>query len=105
MGAPQKHRAWTLGAALAFLSCGVGMGFLGAPLTATLALCSLCLSMLFLEAAFGYCVGCRLHQRFSRAPTMHCAGGSCDLSVDSPAPADNAPATPIDYRPCAKETH
>ncbi|WP_168187171.1 DUF4395 domain-containing protein [Salinibacterium sp. UTAS2018] len=76
VGAPQKEFAWWLGYGLALLSCA-GMGVLGAPLEATLALCGLCLSMLFLEAAFGICVGCALQRVLTKTPPQYCPGDSC----------------------------
>ena len=93
VGAPQKAFAWWLGFALAVTSCTV-MGFFAAPLWVTLALCGLCLTILFLETAFGICVGCLLHSRFSSQPTLYCPGGTCevpqtaqDAAGDSPDPA------------------
>jgi hypothetical protein len=76
VGAEQKRFAWWLGAGLASVSC-VAMGFLGAPLGVTLALCSVCLAILFLEAAFGICVGCALQARFGRTAPRYCPGDSC----------------------------
>ena len=78
VGAPQKEFAWWLGFALAFISC-TSMGFLGAPLWLTLTLCSVCLTLLFLEAAFGICVGCSLQARFGRQAPQYCPGGTCDV--------------------------
>ena len=83
VGAPQKEFAWWLGLGLALASCSA-MGVLAAPLWLTLALCGLCLSLLFLETAFGICVGCALQARFGRRPPEHCPGGSCDRRRSSP---------------------
>ncbi|MCW5954727.1 MAG: DUF4395 family protein, partial [Propionibacteriaceae bacterium] len=55
-------------------------GLLAAPLWVTLALCSLCLTLLFLETAFGICVGCALQTRFGKQRPMYCPGDSCDLT-------------------------
>ncbi|MGK0716303.1 DUF4395 domain-containing protein [Leucobacter sp. W1153] len=77
VGAPQKAFAWWLGFGLAFVSC-VSMGWLALPLAATLALCGVCLSLLFVETAFGICVGCMLQQLFSKAPPQYCPGGTCE---------------------------
>ncbi|PJJ82562.1 uncharacterized protein DUF4395 [Salinibacterium amurskyense] len=79
VGAPQKEFAWWLGYGLALLSCA-GMGLLGAPLEATLVLCGLCLTMLFLEAAFGICVGCALQRVLTTTPPQYCPGDSCRVS-------------------------
>ncbi|KAA6436395.1 hypothetical protein FQ330_03040 [Agrococcus sediminis] len=55
-------------------------GVLGAPLWVTLALCALCLGMLFAETAFGICVGCALQRAFGTTPPQHCPGGVCAAS-------------------------
>lgn len=78
VGAPQKEFAWWLGFGLAAVSCA-GMGLLAAPLWLTVALCSVCLTLLFLETAFGICVGCALQTRFSKKKPQYCAGDSCEV--------------------------
>ena len=76
VGAPQKAFAWWLGFVLAAVSC-LGMGLLAAPLLLTLMLCGVCLTLLFLETAFGICVGCALQRLVTRTPPQHCPGGTC----------------------------
>ncbi|MGB4634608.1 MAG: DUF4395 domain-containing protein [Arcanobacterium sp.] len=78
VGAPQKEFAWWLGFGLALTSCGA-MGFFGAELWVTLALCALCLTLLFLESAFGICVGCQLQSLFGKQPPLYCPGGVCEV--------------------------
>lgn len=78
VGAEQKAFAWWLGFGLAVVSCST-MGLFAAPLWLTLALCSICLSFLFLETAFGICVGCALQARFGRTAPRYCPGGTCEL--------------------------
>jgi Domain of unknown function (DUF4395) len=80
VGARQKEFAWWLGFALATVSCST-MGLLTAPFWVTLALCGTCLAMLFLETAFGICVGCSLQKLFDKTPPQYCPGGSCDTSA------------------------
>lgn len=82
VGAPQKAFAWWLGFGLAFVSCTV-MGFVNAPLLVTLILCSLCLSLLFVETAFGICVGCKLQSLFSKNEPQYCPGGNCTVEHSS----------------------
>lgn len=82
VGAPQKAFAWWLGFGLAFVSC-TGMGWLGLPLWATLSLCGLCLSFLFVETAFGFCVGCSLQRLISRSTPQYCPGGTCATRAES----------------------
>lgn len=78
VGAEQKGFAWWLGLGIAIVSCSA-MGLFAAPLWLTAILCGLCLSLLYLETAFGICVGCALHQRFSKRPTLYCPGGTCEM--------------------------
>lgn len=80
VGAEQKAFAWWLGFGLAAISCAT-MGLFAAPLWVTLALCSVCLTFLFLETAFGICVGCALQARFGKTAPRYCAGGSCDVTL------------------------
>ena len=83
VGAPQKRFAWTLGLALALFSC-FAMGWLAAPLWQVLSLCGLCVSVLFLETAFGICVGCELQKIFSNTAPQYCPGDSCDNNIKQP---------------------
>lgn len=78
VGASQKVWAWWLGYGMALTSC-FAMGYFGAPLAVLLALCGLCVSFLFFEAAFGICVGCSLQKVFSKTKPQYCAGGSCEV--------------------------
>lgn len=47
-------------------------------------ICVLCLSLMFLEAAFGICVGCMIHKLMIKEDPQHCAGGSCEIRVREP---------------------
>ncbi|MDF2576378.1 MAG: uncharacterized protein K0S05_3290 [Agromyces sp.] len=76
VGARPKKLAWVIGLVLAFVSC-TAMGFLGVAPEIQLAMCSVCLSLLFIESAFGICVGCELQRRFSREKPQLCAGDTC----------------------------
>lgn len=76
VGLPQKEVAWWLGIVLATLTCLL-YGSLGVELQIVLALCGLCLFFLFLESAFGICIGCMLAPLIiPKAPRL-CSGGSC----------------------------
>lgn len=77
VGAPQKRLAWSIGLGMALLSCA-SLGLLGLPVVVALTLCGLCLGVLFLETAFGICVGCVLYKRFSRSKPLYCPGDSCN---------------------------
>lgn len=76
VGAGQKKLAWSIGLGMAFVSCGV-MGFLNINNGVTLALCGLCLSLLFIESAFGICLGCELQRAFAKQKPELCAGDTC----------------------------
>ncbi len=80
VGASQKKFAWWLGLGMAVLSCST-MGFFAAPLGVTVALCSLCLSLLFMESSFGICVGCALQKRLSKQAPQYCPGGVCEIDT------------------------
>ncbi len=76
VGAAQKKLAWSIGLGMAFISCGV-LGFLNVGNGITLALCSLCLALLFIESAFGICLGCELQRAFAKHKPQLCAGDTC----------------------------
>ncbi len=97
VGAPQKEFAWWLGFALATVSCST-MGLFAAPFWVTLALCGTCLVMLFLETAFGICVGCSLQKLFSKTPPQYCPGDSCETDAAS-ASAPSSTATSAQSTP------
>lgn len=84
VGAPQKEFAWWMGMLVAAGSC-ITMGFFSAPFWVTMSICGLCLSLLFLETAFGICVGCKLQTLFSRQEPMYCPGGTCEVASNEPA--------------------
>lgn len=92
VGAPQKAFAWWMGYGMGLTAC-LATGLLQAPLWVTLALCGLCLSLLFLEAAFGICVGCKLQQLFSKTDPMYCPGDTCAV----PTPPTIAPDKGSDH--------
>lgn len=71
-----KQFAWALGFGMALIGC-LSLGWLGLPAAVAQAICGICLALLYLEAAFGYCVGCELARRFSREKPALCAGDTC----------------------------
>jgi hypothetical protein len=60
VGAVQKRFAWSIGLILSgtMLVLLFGFGVQGWP---NLLICSLCLTFMFMESAFGICVGCKLY--------------------------------------------
>ena len=83
VGAPQKRFAWALGLILAgaMLWLVVVQNVRG-PIN--LAICLLCLVLLFFESAFGICIGCRLHRLLTRQKTELCPGDACDAGERRP---------------------
>lgn len=82
VSARPKRFAWWLGVILALSTCFL-MGRIGAPLPLVLVMCGGCLALLFLETAFGICVGCILQQQFTKTKPELCPGDSCNYSVDN----------------------
>ncbi len=79
VGAPQKRFAWSIGLVLAaaMLYLVVINNLIG-PIN--LLICSTCLVLLFFEAAFGICLGCKIYNLFFKEKAMLCPGGTCDVS-------------------------
>ena len=80
VGAAQKRLAWSLGFGMALIAC-LGMGFLGVPDVYTLLVCGVCVVLMFLETAFGICVGCKLYRVFALTPPELCPGDVCSYQA------------------------
>lgn len=74
--AGSKLLAWRLGFGMALAGC-FSLGWLGLPVIIAQVICGMCLALLYLEAAFGICVGCIIGQRFARRKPQLCAGDTC----------------------------
>jgi len=74
--AKPKQTAWAIGFGMVLVACFM-MGWLGLRDEIVLGLCGLCMSFLFAEAAFGFCAGCWLHQRFAKEKPQLCSGDVC----------------------------
>jgi len=46
--------------------------------------CVLCLTLMFLEAAFSICVGCKIYKFITREDPQHCPGGVCEIKRKEP---------------------
>ena len=44
-----------------------------------MAACVICTTLLYLEAVFGICVGCKLYPLVMRRAVSHCPGGVCTI--------------------------
>ena len=81
VGAPQKRFAWGIGfiLALAMLYLMVLNNVVG-PIN--MLVCSVCLTLMFFEAAFGICLGCKLYNAFNKDKAQLCPGGVCEVPTE-----------------------
>jgi len=83
VGGQQKRFAWTLGW---FISLPMLYWFvLHWDITFyKVMICILCLILMFLESAFGVCVGCMIYKAIVREDPKHCPGGACEIKQKEP---------------------
>ena len=78
VGGLQKRFAWTLGWLISFPM--VYWFVLHWDITFyKVMICVLCLSLMFLETAFGICIGCMIYKAIIRENPEHCPGGVCEI--------------------------
>ena len=76
-GAPQKRFAWAIGFALALAMLYlVVLNRVVGPVN--LIVCATCLILMFFEAAFGICLGCKIYGLLNREKAQLCPGGTCE---------------------------
>lgn len=81
VGATQKRFAWSIGLMLAIPMFFVIVVFeYMTPIK--IAVCILCLSLLFFEASFGICLGCKIYHFMTQKESQHCPGGVCESNVE-----------------------
>jgi len=88
VGAVQKRWAWLLGflmalSTLILISMNIVNNF-------RVVLCLFCLIFLFVESAFGICMGCKLYTWITKTPSEYCPGGTCEIKKQ-----ENITKTPI----------
>ena len=83
VGGLQKRFAWTMGW---FISLPMMWWFvLHWDITFyKVMVCVLCLTLMFLEAAFSICVGCMIYKWIVREDPRHCPGGVCEVRQREP---------------------
>ena len=81
VGAPQKRWAWGFGFVLAatMFYLVVLNDIRGSINILT---CALCLGLLFFEAVFGICAGCKVYDYFHKNGAKYCPGDACNLQRD-----------------------
>lgn len=78
VGALQKRWAWSIGLILAVLMFYlIVINDIKGPLN--LFTCLFCLMLLFFEAAFGICIGCKIYKLFNNDPLQECPDGKCEV--------------------------
>lgn len=88
IGAIQKRFAWSLGSALSGAIFVLSIFLLGneSLFEPVCMLCIVCLALLFLETAFGICIGCKLYALSIRIGILkapkerpNCIGDTCEI--------------------------
>jgi len=78
VGAAQKRFAWGIGLMLAIpMFYLLVIDFQPHPMKVVV--CIICLALLFFEAAFSICLGCKIYGLFKKDPVTHCPGGICEM--------------------------
>ncbi len=84
VSAQPKRFAWTLGLVMSLAMMIITNSGIRGPLPLTI--CLICLSLMWLEAVLGLCLGCEIHRRLVRRGWMQpdkdfeiCANGSCTV--------------------------
>jgi hypothetical protein len=92
VSARPKRFAWSLGVVLSFAMVIITNSGIRGPLPATL--CSICLTLMWMESALGLCAGCELYSFLRRHGWIAkdeaieiCAGGVCEVPVPAAASA------------------
>jgi len=83
VGAAQKRFAWMLGLILAYpMFYYLVINFQPNPIKVLV--CLLCMALLFFEAAFSICLGCKIFSWIKRKDPMYCPGGVCEIQTKDP---------------------
>lgn len=83
VGAAQKRFAWILGFILAWpMFYYLVIDFQPNPLKVLV--CLICMALLFFEAAFSICLGCKIFEWVKRKDPKYCPGGVCEMNIKEP---------------------
>ncbi len=83
VGAAQKRFAWTLGFILAWpMFYYLVIDFQPNPLKVLV--CLICMALLFFEAAFSICLGCKIFGLIKKQDPKYCPGGICEMNIKEP---------------------
>lgn len=83
VGAAQKRFAWMLGFVLAWpMFYYLVIDFQPNPIKALV--CLICMALLFFEAAFSICLGCKIFEWVKKKGPKYCPGGVCEMNIKEP---------------------
>lgn len=79
VGAPQKRFAWGIGLVLGLLMLYLMvLNNVVGPIN--MLVCSTCMLLMFFEAVFGICLGCKVYNLFFREKAKLCPGDACEAN-------------------------
>lgn len=93
VGVSQKRFAWGIGLILAVILFALTIVFpTNTPIgeeslhNAFIGLsCITCLVLLYFEAVFGICIGCKIYNKFNKKEAQYCSGGTCGKTDRHPS--------------------
>jgi len=94
VGAAQKRFAWALGMILAWpMFYYLVVDFQPNPIKVLV--CLICMALLFFEAAFSVCLGCKIFGWIKRKDPKYCPGGVCEMNIKEPVQKFTPPQAAI----------
>ena len=93
VGATQKRFAWAIGMVIAWpMFYYLVIDFQPNPIKVLV--CLICMALLFAEAAFSICLGCKIFNLIKKEKATNCPGGVCEMRIKEPiqrfSPMQNA---------------
>ena len=83
VGAQQKRFAWLLGMIIAWpMFYYLVIDFQPNPIKVLV--CLICMALLFFEAAFSICLGCKIFNLVKKEKATNCPGGVCEMKIKEP---------------------
>jgi len=83
VGATQKRFAWAIGMVIAWpMFYYLVIDFQPNPIKVLV--CLICMALLFFEAAFSVCLGCKIFNLIKKEKATHCPGGICEMRTKEP---------------------
>jgi hypothetical protein len=83
VGAAQKRFAWSIGVLLS-VPMFILVVVMGVMTPWKIAICGVCLALMFSETAFGICIGCVLYTKLTGQQPVLCPGDVCQVRVKEP---------------------